>query len=230
MTAKELLAIAKAEVGIKENPANSNSVKYNTWMYGRSVQDGIPKGASYPWCAAFVSWCFRGTGLCPKTASCLNMLEWFEKNGQIVKEPRPGDIVFFKYSTNKRRTNHVGIVVSVSGKIINTYEGNTSANGSQDNGGMVMQKNRYSNIVAFARPKYETEGKTEERPMLKLGSKGKDVLYLHKQLKKLKYGVNENSDYFDSTTRNCILHLQASNFLEVDGVVGPLTWKVIDGI
>lgn len=155
MTAKELLAIAKNEVGIKENPANSNSVKYNTWMYGKSVQDGIPKGASYPWCAAFVSWCFRGTGLCPKTASCLNMLEWFEKNGQIVKEPRPGDIVFFKYSTNKRRTNHVGIVVAVNGKIINTYEGNTSASGSQDNGGMVMQKNRHSNIVAFARPKYE---------------------------------------------------------------------------
>ena len=106
MTVNELLAIAKNEIGTKESPANSNNVKYNTWMYGKPVN-----GSAYPWCAAFVSWCFRtAQTLCPKTASCLNMLEWFESKGQIIKNPKPGDIVFFKYATNGRRTNHVGIV------------------------------------------------------------------------------------------------------------------------
>ena len=150
MTVNELIAIAKSQIGVKENPPNSNNVKYNTWFYGKEVS-----GSQYPWCAAFVSWLFRfNQTLCPKTASCANMLEWFEKKGQIVKTPKPGDIVFFKYSTNNRRTNHVGIVVSASGKIINTIEGNTSVK-SQDNGGCVMQRNRTSNIVAYARPKYE---------------------------------------------------------------------------
>jgi hypothetical protein len=84
------------------------------------------------------------------------MLTWFEKKRQIVKKPQAGDIVFFKYSTNARRTNHVGLVVSVSedGRTINTIEGNTSVT-NQDNGGKVMQRNRYSHIVAYARPRYE---------------------------------------------------------------------------
>lgn len=152
MNAKQIIERAKNELGTMESPPNSNNVKYNTWYYGHPVN-----GASYPWCATFISWVFKPEqGLCKKTASCLEMLEWFEKRGQIVKTPQLGDIVFFKYSTNNRRTNHVGLVVSVHDKIINTIEGNTSnaANGSQDNGGMVAQRNRYKNIVAYARPKY----------------------------------------------------------------------------
>lgn len=149
MNAKQLIDRAKAELGTMESPPNSNNVKYNTWYYGHPVN-----GASYPWCATFISWLFKPEqGLCKKTASCLEMLEWFEKRGQIVKSPQAGDIVFFKYPTNNRRTNHVGLVVSVNGNVINTIEGNTSTT-SQDNGGKVMQRNRYSNIVAYARPKY----------------------------------------------------------------------------
>lgn len=158
MNAKQIIDRAKNEIGVHESPPNSNNVKYNTWFYGHPVQDGIPnKSSSYPWCAVFISWLFKAEqGLCKKTASCVDMLDWFEKRGQVVKNPQPGDIVFFKFSTNNRRTNHVGLVVSVSPNSINTIEGNTSVKGSQDNGGIVMQRNRYSNIVAYARPKYQT--------------------------------------------------------------------------
>ena len=150
MKAEELLLKARAEIGVAEYPANSNNVKYNTWFYGRKVN-----GASYPWCCAFVSWLFKDEqSLCKKTALCADLLSWFEKNGKIVKQPQPGDIVFFKYSTNSRRTNHVGIVESVNGKTINTIEGNTSVT-SNDNGGRVMRRKRTSNIVAFARPAYK---------------------------------------------------------------------------
>ena len=226
MTVNELLAIAKAEIGTKEYPPGSNQVKYNNWMYGRN--------ASEPWCASFVSWCFKGTGLVPKTASCLNMLEWFERRGQIVKEPKPGDIVFFHYSTNARRTNHVGIVVGVDGKIIKTIEGNTSVS-SNDNGGCVMARSRNKNIVAYARPKYSDNGTTpsiinKKRPTLRIGSKGEDVLYLHKQLKKCGYGVDPKSDYFSSLTDLCVQNFQVSHFLKSDGIVGPLTWAEIDKI
>lgn len=93
--------------------------------------------------------------LVKKTASCLQMLEWCEANKLIVKDPQPGDLVFFKYKTNNRRTNHIGIVFSVnSSTSFKTIEGNTSVN-SDDNGGSVMLRNRTNqNVVAYARPKY----------------------------------------------------------------------------
>ena len=152
MTAKQIIDLAKSQIGVHESPPNSNNVIYNQWYYGKSVS-----GPEFPWCAVFISWLFRGDqSLCPRTASCVNMLAWFEQKRQIVKKPQAGDIVFFKYSTNSRRTNHVGLVVSVSddGRTINTIEGNTSVT-NQDNGGKVMQRNRYSNIVAYARPRYQ---------------------------------------------------------------------------
>lgn len=98
--------------------------------------------------------------LVKKTASCLDMLTWFEKNGQIVKSPLPGDVAFFKYATNARRTNHVGLVSNVEDLVnlrYNTVEGNTSLN-SNDNGGAVMSRKRTSkNLVAFARPSYQNK-------------------------------------------------------------------------
>ena len=155
MKAKDLIESAVNEIGTKESPANSNRVKYNTWFFnGKEVQ-----GSAYPWCAAFISWLFRGNqSLCVKTASCAEMLAWFERKGQTVRTPKPGDIVFFKYSTNNRKTNHVGLVEKVEGNTLYTIEGNTSLT-SNDNGGKVMRRKRTKNIVAYARPAYEV---TEE--------------------------------------------------------------------
>ena len=34
-TAQDILNIARAELGTKESPANSNNVKYNTEYYGK---------------------------------------------------------------------------------------------------------------------------------------------------------------------------------------------------
>lgn len=96
--------------------------------------------------------------LVKKTASCLDMLQWFEANHQMVDFPLPGDLVFFKYSTNSRRTNHIGLVTNVNSiNDFTTIEGNTSLN-SNDNGGAVMSRKRSKrNLVAFARPKYTSK-------------------------------------------------------------------------
>lgn len=56
VTADMVVATALAEVGTKESPKNSNNVKYNTWFYGHPVHD--TKTTKYPWCMAFVCWCF----------------------------------------------------------------------------------------------------------------------------------------------------------------------------
>ena len=156
MTVYQVISIAKAEVGTKESPPNSNNVKYNTWYYGKPVS-----GSAYPWCATFISWLFKDEpALLKKTASCANMLSWCEKNNLMVSKPEPGCIVFFKYSTNNRRTNHVGLVIKTNPNgSITTIEGNTSKT-SNDNGGAVMERVRTSNIVAYAMPKYDVTKKS----------------------------------------------------------------------
>lgn len=151
-TAQDILKIAQAEIGTKESPANSNNVKYNTWYYGKAVS-----GSSYPWCAVFVSWIFNqlDSSLIKKSASCMDIGNWFKSNNQWkTSNPQAGDVVFFKYSTNSRWTNHIGIVESVNsdGSII-TIEGNTSVS-SNDNGGSVMRRTRTGNIVGYGMPNY----------------------------------------------------------------------------
>ena len=50
VTADMLIATARAEVGVKESPKNSNKVKYNQWYYG--------KNQSAYWCCTFICWLF----------------------------------------------------------------------------------------------------------------------------------------------------------------------------
>ena len=157
-TVNQILALAKSQIGTTEYPPNSNNVIYNTAYYGHDVQDGVPtKNDKYPWCAVFVWWVFAQFSPClvPKTASCMNMGDWFKANGRWGATPHVGDVVFFKFSTNNRWTNHVGIVKEVldGGAKLITIEGNTSTS-SDDNGGAVMERTRTSNIVGYGRPAY----------------------------------------------------------------------------
>lgn len=153
MTSKDILSRASAEVGVTEYPPNSNKVKYNTWYYGREVQD--TPTTKFPWCVVFLMWLFQGTNLLLRTASSSTLGNWFKQQKRWYSVPQVGDIVFFKWSTKNCLAEHVGIVVSISGNSIVTIEGNTSAT-SNDNGGAVMQRKRIidKTVVGFGRPNY----------------------------------------------------------------------------
>lgn len=150
--ADDIISTALKEVGTTEYPPNSNNVKYNTEYYGKPVS-----GKDYPWCCVFVWWVFKHQSkfILKKTARCTTLGEWFKANGRWYTTPQVGDVVFFKFPTNNRWTNHVGIVKSIKGSTIETIEGNTSVN-SNDNGGAVMIRQRTSNIVGYGRPAYDT--------------------------------------------------------------------------
>lgn len=161
---EKVLEVAEKEVGTTEYPKNSNKVKYNSWYYGREVS-----GASYPWCAAFVSWVFSqvDSSLIKKSALCATIGNWFKSSNRFKKDnPKIGDVVFFKFSGGTSNwTNHVGIVVDVleNGNIV-TIEGNTSLDdtGSQSNGGAVAKKTRNTkNVVGYGVPEYKTEDEAE---------------------------------------------------------------------
>ena len=154
MTAEEVLAIARGELGEKESPANSNRTKYGKWF----GLDG------YAWCMMFVMWVFAQVGalkLLPKrTASCGDLMRAAKAAGcWVTKDYRPGDVVIYDFPGGAA-TDHTGIIEKVTLTGVVAIEGNTSQAGSQSNGGMVCRKTRpYSQIVGVVRPNYQKEDK-----------------------------------------------------------------------
>ena len=157
-TKRELFVeTAIAEIGTKEEPANSNKVKYN-------------KKNGQPWCGYFVMWCadkvkakmpnvvYTPAGV----AAFQGIGQWFNAEKAM---PHPGDIVFFDFPGGEK-IDHVGIVIKDNGDgTVTTVEGNTSEAGSQSNGGEVLQKIRaYKQknrkklpvyVAGFGRPRWE---------------------------------------------------------------------------
>lgn len=150
------LSAAIGEIGTTESPKNSNNVKYNTWYYGKEVS-----GTAYPWCMAFVQWCFDKAGkkLPYKTVSCSELLKWYKlkQPDKLTYKPQSNDIVIYNFG-------HTGILEkdNLDGTIT-VIEGNTSANekGSQSNGGGVFRRKRDKSLVSgYIRPYDFTEDET----------------------------------------------------------------------
>ena len=156
MTAEKILEAARGELGVKESPAGSNRVKYNTAYYGKEVS-----GKNYAWCAVFVWWCFHEAGACGlyygggKTAYCPALLN-FHRQQKVSGDYRPGDVIFFNFS-GKKNAAHVGICESWDGAYITTIDGNTGT-GNEANGGAVMRRRRHKKyIVGAYRPGYRED-------------------------------------------------------------------------
>ena len=156
-TREAVLQIAAWQLGVLESPAGSNAVKYNEAFYGRKVS-----GSAYPWCVTFVWWVFRQAGFSLyKTASCTALVERYREASpsQIVQGSyRPGNLVFFDFSSKRAKTEHVGIVESVAADgTLTTIEGNTGT-GNDANGGAVMRRKRKPGLVTCGiRPGYSGE-------------------------------------------------------------------------
>lgn len=157
-TAKEILAVARKELGVRESPAGSNRTKYGTW-YGLDGQ---------PWCMMFIQWVFAQAGveLPVKTASCGTFMRAAQAAGQWVTSGYlPGDIVIYDFPGGAA-TDHCGIVVTALTGGVRTIEGNTGV-GNDSNGGEVMERTRpLSVIIGAYRPHYAEETvEKEDKPM-----------------------------------------------------------------
>ena len=239
----ELIKTAAGEIGTKEFPFGSNTVKYNTEYYGRAVS-----GSDYPWCCAFIWWVFRKCGLSTlffdgdKTAYCPAVESHYRSYGRWYTKGKRGDLALFDFN-GKGKAGHIGIVESVNAD--GTYtciEGNTSVS-SNDNGGCVMRRiRRPSQIRGFARPKYEIKNIVESTTVtnskgalfvnvtlnvLQKGAKGKQVKTLQTLLIAAGYscGTYGVDGDFGGSTNTAVRAYQKANKLVVDGVVGQNTWN-----
>lgn len=166
--ASDLLALARAELGVRESPAGSNNVKYNTAYYGREVRDTAE--AQYPWCVTFQWWLFREAGVSAlfygggRTASCAALLGYARTHGLFISGGyAPGDLVFLRFSRVRTSPEHIGMVkeARADGSLV-TIEGNTGL-GNDANGGQVQQRVRPAwQAVGGYRPKYEEEEEMDQ--------------------------------------------------------------------
>ena len=162
ITAKKIVKRAAKEIGVKERPAKSNNVRYNTWYYGKEVS-----GSAYPWCCVFISWLFYIIGaanlLCngTKVAYCPNVEAYYKKINRWYPNTKgkKGDLCLMDFG--KGRASHIGIVEKKnSNGTYTVIEGNTSTT-SNDNGGAVMRRIRSGSVIrGFARPKYKVVNTT----------------------------------------------------------------------
>ena len=140
----EILALAaESQIGQREFGNNGGDAvrKYQsaTWL---------PIG-SWPWCAAFVCWCFKSASKQsptaikrPQTAAAWDFENWARKEGAKLIKPatgtkvRRGDILVYTFS-------HIGIAIGdeqLDGKV-STVEGNTNSKGAREGDG-VYKKTR----------------------------------------------------------------------------------------
>lgn len=163
-TANSIIEIARSQIGVKESPAGSNRQKYGA-AYG---MNGVP------WCAEFVWWCGSKAGdpnVIGRSASAAYIQEatvrlggaWMmpkttkaDRRMSYARQAMPGDVVSFDFGAMDAVRDHVGIVERIEGDYIICIEGNTSARGSQSNGGQVCeQKRSYISVCSAVRPRYK---------------------------------------------------------------------------
>lgn len=231
-TAQDVLSVASRQIGNREHPPGSNRSKYGTW-YG---MDGNP------WCAMFVSYCFHQAGmpLPIKTkkgfAYCPDGVNWFKKSGRwSPSNPAPGDVIFFSWKQDDV-ADHVGIVKSVlpNGQV-ESIEGNTSTV-SNDNGGQVMVRQRGASLIlGYGKPAYDgvsTASSSVDTSWpgvyITLASPvmvSEDIRVWQQWMIKLGYRLEADGKYGENSSQAC-RDFQVKQGIEVDGVVGPVTWDL----
>ena len=234
----QVLQIAAREIGYKESPPGSNGNKFGLW-YGMDYQ---------PWCAMFVSYCFYNADLpLPITtkkgfAYCPYGVKWFKDKQKLSQTPKVGDVVFYDWE-NDGISDHVGIVETVNADdSIIAIEGNTSV-GNDSNGGQVMRRTRQrGTILGFGRPPYDYtdgDGEIHTHPvwpgryiiLTTPNIQGNDVLTWQRQMIKRgwdigPFGATGKGDdgVFGERSHEALIKFQKNKGLEVDGVLGPISW------
>jgi hypothetical protein len=268
MTEKDLRDIicaqAKGWVGRKEADGTHRAIIdiYNTIQ---PLPRGYRMTYSDPWCAAFVSAVGKAcdlTSIIYPECACDPMIELYKAHGRWMESdgytPRPGDVIFYDwqdngYGDNMGSSDHVGLVINVSGSIINIIEGNCSD--------AVMYTSRQINgryIRGFGIPDYASVADGEdapvveepdepvieepvsscyliEVPLLTIGDRGGYVKAAQTLLIARGYDCGgrrfldrENPDgEFGRATEKAVGAFQGENGLQKDGEIGGATWAAL---
>ena len=204
------------------------------------------------WCAGFVSAVAKAcnmTDIVFPECGCERMIKLYQKAGRWQENdaytPLPGDIIFYDWGDsgngdNTGYSDHVGIVVSVSGTVLKIIEGNLSNAVAYRN---LLVNAKY--IRGYGLPNFGadneavqetaevTQSAKQVQPklyQLAVGSKGSQVKTLQILLIQ-KHGIScgtagADGD-FGSGTENAVITFQRRKGLEADGICGIDTWTAL---
>lgn len=149
--------VAKSEIGIVENPKNSNrGERVEMYLKAAHLQPGNP------YCASFIVWCLkeciRALNLdrdkfmpFPSQGNANKFFDFAKATGkEVLPNPKVGDLLVW-YNILKPWKGHIGIIVEINvggnSNCVLTVEGNTSSDvkGNQRDGDGVYLKKRYLN-------------------------------------------------------------------------------------
>jgi hypothetical protein len=149
-----VLEVAGSQVGVMEEPPGSNRGP-KVDVYLRSV--GInPAAGSFPWCAAFVYWCFqqasKNLAVSNPAIRSAGVLDVWNRAGssgvprissiEAQNEPglvKPGMVFVLSAGAGN---GHTGLVERVDGVVLTTIEGNTNTGGSREGVGVFRRTGR----------------------------------------------------------------------------------------
>ena len=150
--ASDIVGIAATQVGYGEG--GDGYTKYGDW-YGLPYSD---------WCAMFVSWCANQAGVStdvfPSFALCSAGADWFISQGRFQYAgsytPQAGDLIFY---SSYGDIYHVGLVTGSDGYNVYSIEGNYCEAVYN-----VSYPLSYGDILGYATPAYELDGKAQTVP------------------------------------------------------------------
>lgn len=132
-----LQATYTKQIGVRELTGKNDGVQVEAFLKYVWLAKGNP------WCAAFVSWCFKQNGYAkPRSGGCVQLQEQgtiIYINGKVRVLPQTGD-VFFIWFANKGRVAHTGFIDKWSDTWVTTVEGNTNEAGSREGDGVYRKK------------------------------------------------------------------------------------------
>ncbi|HKF77365.1 MAG TPA: peptidoglycan-binding protein [Candidatus Dormibacteraeota bacterium] len=213
-TAADMIAQARALLGLGEYPPGSNHNKVTVWY-----------GFDGPWCDMAISYEAAHSDNLPavmgKFAYTVAHAEAFQAHSRWhygLGGARPGDVVFFDWEATGRIAgiDHVGLIEAVhSDETITTLEGNTS--------NMFLRRVRNGAVVVgYGRPAY---GDAAPMPpsdgILREGSVGQAVRALQSDLDRVMSSGLTVDGVFGPLTRAAVKAFQRKYHLTVDGEYGP---------
>lgn len=153
-TIDRLCAIARAEIGVREEPKDSNrGARVQEYQSATNLD-----GTGWAWCAAFIDWCiwqlekegFNTPFERPQTALAYGFETWAKNQNLVLLKPRKkilkGDIIMFT------SFSHVALAVEDEANgYVKTVEGNTSSSGSREGGGVYTLSRKTSLVRSHVR-------------------------------------------------------------------------------
>lgn len=204
------------------------------------------------WCATGVSAVSIINGLTdimPTECGCGQMIALYQKLGRWVErdnyKPNVGDVIFYDWDDSGKGDNtgwsdHVGLIVSVSGNVISVIECNKSkkvgyrtinVDGKFIRGyGVPDYASKCKSEPVVSKPvvnKGDVKTVTVTLNVLEKGSEGEQVKTLQRLLVAMGYSVGSagvDGD-FGSDTLSAVKKYQKDKGLTVDGIVGTNTWN-----